>query len=949
MKKAKFLFVVLTLTACHAGAGQKSPDPVSINLPATFSPKADDFADEEDRGQFMGVNMLRGRPLKPRDGVHAIYVVKAPEAGALKGDPFQVGDLILGIDGNPFSADCLNTFKRSAGHLEDFKGQLRFERWRQGKLQMVSIPLGEKTPPDLTRGGVHDPDQEDWALGATGAQGWIWAIPHKSTEGSTQVYVTQIEPGSPADGVLKVGDVVTGAFGGSFTHDARIEFGHALSRAESDQGAGKLVLSVWNGGETREVTLQLKTMGTYRDTSPFACPKTQRIVDDACRYLIGHGVGDGIAGRVNALGLLATGRDDVMPLVREHVAKVAAEKPSDSSWDLGYSVLLMAEYHLATGDESVLPALRESMTRIARGQSTVGTWGHRMCFPYEFSDGTLYGIPPGYGALNQAGLICMVSLALAEPCGIENDDITLAIKRGSQFFRYYVDRGAIPYGDHAPNLSAHDDNGKVSVAAVLFDLLGDKEAATFFTRMSVASYNDRESGHTGNYFSFLWGPLGAARGGEEAASAFMKKLEWFFDLERRRQGNFEYQGKPGMPNRQNAEHQYKGWDCTGARLLAYCLPLRKLYITGRKRTTPDITGSELEATVAAGALSQLQYFDLPTGELLSRLSSWSPAERQRVAIALETRNDSVVDEMVAMLDSENRFARYGAVQGLRFAGRASEKAADTILEKLRTSKDDTFKFFAIHAFGSYNEKMGLAAFASKATPVLMKLAVSGHFDDPTGKLRHSLAYPLFYSSNGVPFRATSRNGEGLEQVDRKLLVETVRELLKSSNGVDRSMAAIVYQKLGEDERQLLWKDIHKATRELAPSGLMFASEVRLAGIELMAEHHVKECMTAAVSYLSNQKFHGNTNRAEKVLQILVDEYGAQAAAVIPDLEKSIAYFKEGPGVHPMGGGDFIADKIREAIKAIQAKPPEDWKLVSIADQLEGDDHPSNHHDQDNDH
>jgi len=36
--------------------------------------------------------------------------------------------------------------------------------------------------------------------------------------------------------------------------------------------------------------------------------------------------------------------------------------------------------------------------------------------------------------------------------------------------------------------------------------------------MTVASYAERERGHTGNYFSFLWGPLGANRAGPAAAA-----------------------------------------------------------------------------------------------------------------------------------------------------------------------------------------------------------------------------------------------------------------------------------------------------------------------------------------------------------------------------------------------------------------------------------------------
>ena len=82
-------------------------------------------------------------------------------------------------------------------------------------------------------------------------------------------------------------------------------------------------------------------------------------------------------------------------------------------------------------------------------------------------------------------------------------------------------KGAIPYGDHRPGRDVHDDNGKDGVAALIFDLQGMDEEARFFGRMTVASYGERERGHTGNYFSFLWGPLGAARVGPDAVAAVL--------------------------------------------------------------------------------------------------------------------------------------------------------------------------------------------------------------------------------------------------------------------------------------------------------------------------------------------------------------------------------------------------------------------------------------------
>src|SRR5579871_6279902 len=84
--------------------------------------------------------------------------------------------------------------------------------------------------PDLTTGGVKD-DSHDWNLGPTGARGWIWASKMETTD-ARQILITQVDHGSPADGVLAVDDVILGVDGKSFESDARRAFGEAIGVAE---------------------------------------------------------------------------------------------------------------------------------------------------------------------------------------------------------------------------------------------------------------------------------------------------------------------------------------------------------------------------------------------------------------------------------------------------------------------------------------------------------------------------------------------------------------------------------------------------------------------------------------------------------------------------------------------------------------------------------------------
>jgi hypothetical protein len=53
-------------------------------------------------------------------------------------------------------------------------------------------------------------------------------------------------------------------------------------------------------------------------------------------------------------------------------------------------------------------------------------------------------------------------------------------------------------------------NGKSPQAAVMFDLAGEKGPAEYFTRLTVASENQLEAGHTGHFFNGLLGPNGSS-------------------------------------------------------------------------------------------------------------------------------------------------------------------------------------------------------------------------------------------------------------------------------------------------------------------------------------------------------------------------------------------------------------------------------------------------------
>ncbi|MFO8014860.1 MAG: DUF6288 domain-containing protein, partial [Phycisphaerae bacterium] len=261
--------------------------------------------------------------------------------------------------------------------------------------------------PDFTRGdAIPDGADHDWNLGATGLRGWIYTN-QMSTADARQLYITKVHEDSPADGVLKVGDVILGVGGKRFSYDPRTEFGKALTAAESEAGGGTLSLMRWRDGKTETVVLKLPVLSAYSATAPYDCPKSKRILEQGCRALAKR-IADPsyrpnpIVRSLNALALLASGRPGYLPLVKKEAQWAAGFSAGGfQTWYYGYVVMLLSEYVLQTGDASVMPGLRRLALEAAMGQSDVGSWGHKFAGP----DGRCQG----YGMMNAPGLQLTIS------------------------------------------------------------------------------------------------------------------------------------------------------------------------------------------------------------------------------------------------------------------------------------------------------------------------------------------------------------------------------------------------------------------------------------------------------------------------------------------------------------------------------------------------------------
>jgi hypothetical protein len=725
-----------------------------------------------------------------------------------------------------------------------------------------------------------------------------------TTSVARQIAVTEVAKGSPADGVLRVGDVILGVGGKPFSYDPRFEFGKALTVAETEAADGKLSLTRWRGGETEEVVLKLPVLGSYSATAPYACPKSGRILELGCAALAKRVAAPGysrdpITRSLNALALLASGNQEYLPVVKKE-AQWAADYSATSmqTWNYGYVIMLLAEYKMATGDDSVTAGMRRLALQAANGQSAVGSWGHGFARP----DGRL----GGYGMMNAPGLPLTISLVMARAAGVKDPAIDRAIERSAKLLRFYVGKGCVPYGDHAPWMESHDDNGKNGAAAVLFDLLDESEAVDYFSHMGLAAHGaERDCGHTGNFLNILWAMPGIAKAGPQAAGAWMNEYgAWYFDMARKWDGTFQHQGPPEL-----GKDSPPGQDSTGAYLLAYAMPLKKIWLTGGRpsKAVPLPAGEAKQIVREGSGWSQgdkFSFYDkLSDAELLKRLTSWSPVVRERAAIALGRRKSPPVDAVAKLLDAADLYTRLGACQALaQFKG----AAAPTVpaLRKTLHADDLWLRIKAAEALAAIGKPAMVAV-----NDMLELLVRTDLKKDPRGMQQRFLCFALF-DGRGLL-------GRTLDGVEREMLYKAVRAGLGNEDGRARSSLGSVYQNLSAAEIKPLLPAIYQAVIEPAPSGEMFADGIRIEGLRALAKHRVQEGLQACVDYARFQNKWASEKRTGELMKILC-QYGAQAKPMVPQLQRLADEWSKGEVDFPKNLSLQKAAAVRDAIQVIEA-------------------------------
>ncbi len=781
----------------------------------------------------------------------------------------------------------------------------------------------EKTPPDLTRDTV---DRKlTYNLGATGLRGWIYSRPASHFDGlqgrttaeSRQILVTQVGAKSPADGVVNMDDVILGTGGKLFGEDARKSLAGAIQAAEQ---SGGLKLTIWRAGKTSDVELKMPVLGAYTATAPYNCAKSKRIFDDACKVLAQEPLKDGVMGSISALALLATGNAEYLPKVREFAHRMGPAslklelKDGSTIWDWGYRNLFLAEYFLLTSDKEVRHAINEYTLTLAKGQSMYGTFGHGIS--RLTAEGELHGSIPPYGPVNMAGLAGNLAIVMGRKCGVTDPEVDAAIARAAGFFGYFVDKGSIPYGEHEP-WPYHENNGKVSMTALLFSLQGRTREAQFFAKMATAGYRSRECGHTGQGFSYLWSALGANAGGPAAAAAFVREASWHFDLVRRCDGSFTYDGGeqygPGRTEDGTyyGKSGYYGMSPTATYVLTYALPLKKLCITGKEsKPATWLNAKEVASATASGRFDTARE-KMSTHELVAAFGDWSPIVRGWAAEEFSRRPDAraMVPQLLTLAGGKDVHFIQSACEAL---GHMKSAEALPVLVRQLSHADRWVRYKAAQAI----RKMGGAA--KPAIPEILKALVQTaeplrpvSWADPIQLAHGQLAAALF----------DGPLADAVQAADPKLLYPAIQTVSRNPDGMARgTLRGFFDRRLKLEDVIALAPDLFTAVKTPCPADTMFSNEIRMGAFKALTKYHFKEGIAAGIELAKTQGGSGSESRTGEIMRELV-AYGAAARDAVPGLRELIVVLNAEVAANNFPKGelnDRRINAVEDAIKAIEA-------------------------------
>jgi hypothetical protein len=774
--------------------------------------------------------------------------------------------------------------------------------------------------PDLTM--VPPPDSRNlFNLGPTGLEGWMhveWRHlvpgdiePSPETIHTRQIYITRVAEGSPADGVVHVGDVILGIGDQPFDRDPRIALADAINESEKEENLGLLALLCWRPDESQQadaptrgtghaITLQLKlaVLGTYSDSAPYDCKKSALILDRAVNAMLAQ---EKSMAKLDLgyLALLATGEEKHVERARQYVLRAAGQASAPSvdavrkahAWNIGYRLILLCEYHLLTHDETVLPAIRNLAITVSMGQSVAGAWGHRMADPsYHINNGRLNGRLAGYADLNQPALTCFMGLALARRCGVDDPEVRDAIAKAAYYFRHYVGNGAIHYGWDSPLVFLQTNNGTSGSAALTFAMLGDRDAAAFYSRMCAGAHAKLEMGHTGTFFCTMWTGLGANLAGPETYAEFFKHWTWLRTLARKWDGGFVFQRPGGGFNYSNLSPE-------AAMILHYALPRRKLLITGCEQDAALwLTGAAAEE---AALVWFIDYKGAGEKALLALLGHEIPMVRGHAAMELAARGSADIEALIGLLKG-TRNEKIGASDVLTGMQEQAVPALAALLAVVQDEEEDFWvRSRAARAIAATGEA-GLLHL-----PVLLKLLQQDRPGDPQRELER-------YVGRSALQMIKRASGNGV--ADKAAILPAAIRLMGHPHMDARTAGVRMVEDWTLADFHLVADSIIAVIRNDNPAFTTYCLDhARQAGLAILNRLDIEDGIQLAIDTIEpdiwGRKYRVTSSRGRLAL---LKEYGANVKPYIPKLRA------------------VLGDRDEETIQAIEASTVH-RELISLED------------------
>lgn len=797
--------------------------------------------------------------------VHEDHIrVTSVDKGSPADGKVQVGDLVLkmqskGFSGNVEKAVALQMYRIG----RDYDGMLALVVKRPGARggKGNTLTLHLRLPP--IPGALHH-------FGPTGIYGKMY---------SDHVVVERAAKGSPADGKLQAGDHILTVGGKSFAGNVHRLFAECIDEAETAERKGVLKLKVKRpgvegmAGEALTVELRLRVIGTYSRTAPFDCPKTDAIIDRTAEKLLKTGE----MGRLNIglLGLLATGEKKYIDYVGKalHGSKFARPdvplSPGASyvNWPWSYQTITLCEYYLLTGDRYVLPAIKAYAVTIAEGQDAAGLWNHRMAVP-SANFGKLHGRLYGYGAINQPSITLLISLILAEKCGVKHREVRGAIERSHRFYSNFIGKGALPYGNHDPKEHLLNNNGTSASLAVAFSLMGDADGARFFAMLSAAGHDEMLVGHTGPYFGILWSGLGANVAGPEVSAAYGRKVRWFRTVTRTWDDRFMYMEPRG------GVFSYSGCSSDGANLLNYCAGRRKLFITG-KNADPSVwlKGKAAEDVVTAAMIDDGKQ---DTKSLLGLLGSPLPKVRLEAAQMLAVKDSDVVPPVTRLLTAGNREEKIGACHAVRELQIVS--AVEPLMAIIRDDREDLWvREKAVDALAA------LEAPARAHVPELLRILVADKPYDIHGDFDRTLGFAL---SGNLRVDPRARD------IEKKLFYKAANKLLDHRHHWGRTSGMSMLRDMPlEDLHYVADRMVYVIQDRDRTYTAYHGDGQRQIGLEILNRLNIKEAIDLTVNTIKEET--GRAGPRMRGRLSLLPEFGANAKPYIPRIRELLGKGADG--------------------------------------------------------